>query len=281
MTQQSIEDLKKYISKLKVVGISLDVVGMEIEDGYPELKSIFTTSQDTSALPINISQLNNGSIILPIEILDFDIKLDDIDYSIQTIDFIREMLKLPNVTKMLSQDKLQSKTIQSIELRIKSLLTLDYSPEPFPRKALAFYDRLEIGIHWLTYKFRHITSTKIPNADVYTDTYILFKIQENFGNLNMYLTSESLKGVIAKEVTKILNESLQLLSQAIGNSDDIFTGEIRVRKDNMIIAVITPSEKELLDKLKTEQPNKLKQVIKGKKWDLYNKWKSQVKVKEE
>jgi hypothetical protein len=256
-------NLESYIAKLRLSGISLEIIGMNIEDGYPELKSIKSLSHDPQSVTINLQALNNGKMIFTPDIMTFTINYNDIDYSIQTQSFIHDLFCRPSLAyKAPIYNDISDEKYVEIENRIKSFMTVENIGTSLG-KAIQFYSILDLFTYWMTFKSQKLTEIKSCKVvkSVLVDTNELLQVHNGFYSASDLISDNQKFSTNVKSVLEIINDSLSLMLEATGCMYDVFTGEVTELGTGIIRPILTSKEKALLKKL-VKQASKLNKINK-------------------
>jgi hypothetical protein len=254
------EKTKRYIAKLKMSGISLDI-DTETNPDVPVLKSIILPdSVNQKATKIDISQLNNGNIILPIDIFKFDIDVNQIVYKPQPLYIL--YLLLGNSTQLctammndiaakyfydfglnwnLDYDKVPARTLNNekvyeVESYVKNIT--DVSQLDHNITVDEFYNSMTILIAWLHFKFSRVIQDKLTESDCRTpDIGRIWNIyMELVGARTDLILLYDLK---VKDEQKKLSDLMKLMvltfRDSVGDMYDIFTGEYRRTNEHLKI----------------------------------------------
>jgi hypothetical protein len=215
MTEQETDKLKSYISKLKLLGIQLDI---EYTDDLPILHSI--KSVGTNKVPeIDIRQLNNSKIELDSNLIYyFHINYNDIDYSVQNSHFMATLLqnKRTELINILTKDK----TVE-IEQRAKSLVE---NPARYIKNFARYKTSIWLIQEWLEYKMDYIlfqnNCSRSEDFDTAENLYDLYNAIYRLNNLDSTILNDKIN---VRNLLKVI----ELFLEYNGNMFDIFTGEVQ------------------------------------------------------
>jgi hypothetical protein len=287
MNQTDIENLNKYLAKLKVSGISLDIA-TETEDGIPLLLNIDKTNDLVpTSIYIDVKSLNNGRIKVRYrKLFNYDINLNDLDYTVQSSDVIEYML----YQGMLGQRKpLASKLSQAkqeeIEQSIKKIVSTNFTRGQDHTAHSDLRDTERLMTQWFKFKYLNYAIMKLDEQHSIENEKFngYYHIPERVDLDPIADLVDQLDRVVAAYGMIILNKStvdeltlktieisiydiMKKFHDLIGCMYEIFEPELdrKTTKDisgSAMIAVrsiLIPEKKDLLYKLKEEMRKLLK-----------------------
>jgi hypothetical protein len=233
MEQNDQTKLNRYISKMKLSGISLQIDTVRT---YPVFKSVKFVGPEQSELFIDISQINNGKVIVEQEViealLDRNIVIDitKLELTYQPYNTLKGIIAyIQNYNTVDVSDSTLAKVEEAIRFKINSVITYETTISDFTRLLNVIYNYFECKIQ--LYLDKH------PNPNFgfdynYGDSYTNFELEchELKYTIDVAATrykwkeKELLSDRFRSNQILLIKNSLHCLDKAIGNVNSIFRG---------------------------------------------------------
>jgi hypothetical protein len=234
------KSISKYVAKMSMSGIAIDIQYLQNE-ADPEdftviMKSIKAADSDAvSQLPVSIKALNNGNIVLPEQIVRFGIDMNEINYKMQSQDFIKYILDYMHATLVygLNEEKfneLESVVKEHIHLRSPATIAMD---------CVEAYDRILMAIDWLGIKSMKQVHM-LDKLVCATDTDLLLTFEETIVQFEDDSLSKTDDDAYYEELGELLTQINKNLERAIGTGLDIFDGDVSEHQNYMKRTVYEP-----------------------------------------
>jgi hypothetical protein len=276
MTDLEMEEyLSRYISKMKMSGISIELSCTKNSKGeYVIMIDSLKSTNSNTDFKISLKSLNNGKVVLPKDIFKLNlIEVNEVDYTIQSTAFIENIFNYQSdyLSKQLNIEK-----ILELDAVVKSMIQV-YGEAKDQYKCMDRYRKIQLILDWL--KIKTMSNLRMQMRESIKDpsnskvTFVielkeLNNISDNLKGLQASLLSKTQSENFYAKVGKYLTDILSLLTKSIGTGYDIFTDSATCIDS---ITPLTPlikqycpnyteSESKLLTKV-LEQSRKLKNFI--------------------
>jgi hypothetical protein len=249
MEQEQKQKLKTYLSKMKMLGVSVKV---EVKGEIVTLKKLeFPDEFDSDKakeIAHKLFELSNNKLAISDDKLFNYVKnmdlypTENLDYSIQPDSVILSVLygyEAGEVAENLGD--IDEERVAQIDKAVKSAIKNELSKFDIDEdEGTQFVDDFVIPVkQWVEYKANRFCQNKCQKDcyfekydDIWEWEYILSKYESIQDDINYLLSKGNFVPTYKKKLIKSIQKAILALSKTIGNMYDIFTDEIKETRYN-------------------------------------------------